>query len=188
MKARRTVVNFCGFDLDCFQLPNGEYALSRTQLGASCDKPDNSVLRWLEGNSPEAASANGSMFLLDTIELEDNPTSIKPATFKLAVLYWTYQARQGNTKAQAYLAASAEETLTRLADEAFGIVKSDQKYQMQTSENAQINQQMFSMMEQLLKNQNEQKQLLLADKSQKEELGIEVTENFPKIPELLFCF
>jgi hypothetical protein len=64
--------------------------------------------------------------------------------------YWTYWAGKGNLKAQALLMAGTEETLTRLADRAFGVSKEEIDYHIQTTQNLNQNEQILVLLNQVL--------------------------------------
>lgn len=132
MYAKKKVINFGGIELEMFQLPNGDYQLSRTQVGTTIDKHDKSFRQFIEGKSPEALTCKGYIF--GEILTEGAGRPIIGTPIKIAMLYWVYWANKGDTKAQSLLAAGTEETLTRLADSAFGVTKTEEQYQVDTTQ------------------------------------------------------
>lgn len=144
-KARKATINFGSIELEVYQLPEGSYTLSQTQVSNSIEKPESSFRRFSVNKSLECLYGEG----LEIAELstEGAGRPIKSVPLKMAMAYWTCHASKGNTKAQALLMAGTEETLNRLADQAFGVQKSEIQYQQETAKNVQLNEQLFSMLQ-----------------------------------------
>jgi len=97
-KARKSQIVYNGIELEVYQLPNGEYHLSKTQVGAAIEKRDASLLEWVNGKSPEALPYKGRVFM--TYSIEKTSLNIKLVPFDVAYSYWLYWASKGNLKAQ----------------------------------------------------------------------------------------
>lgn len=149
MKAQKAVINFGGIELDVHQLPDGEYLLSRTQVSEAIQvkRLGRDFTEFLSGKSPQALQCKSYNF--PEILTEGAGRPIKGTGFKVALLYWSYHASKGNTKAQALLAAGTEETLTRLADNAFGVSKTQVQYQAQTNQSVKEFEIVLSVMQRL---------------------------------------
>lgn len=74
-------------------------------------------------------------------------------------MYWAYWASKGNVKAQALVATSVVEALTRLCDDAFGIKTDEVKMQQQNVDNMELNKLMFSMLHEFQAMRIEMRQL-----------------------------
>jgi hypothetical protein len=166
MKATRTTIKYGSVDLEVFMLPDGTYKLSQTQAGLSINKRPASLNEFLAGKSSEALPYKDSNLI--EVEIDSRPgIKFNAVPIKLIVAYWTYWANKGNTLAQALLAAGTEETINRLCDTAFNVVKSDEEYHNQTLDNVNQNQMLFEMMkminsmnEKLTQQEETNKQLL----------------------------
>jgi hypothetical protein len=166
MKATRTTIKYGSVDLEVFMLPDGTYKLSQTQAGLSINKRPASLNEFLAGKSSEALPHKDSSLV--EVEIDSRPgIKFNAVPIKLIVSYWTYWANKGNTLAQALLAAGTEETINRLCDTAFNVIKSDEEYNNQTLDNINQNQMLFEMMkminsmnEKLTQQEETNKQLL----------------------------
>jgi hypothetical protein len=164
-KARKGVINFGGIELEVYQLPNGDYEFGQSMVGKSLDKGHTSVIQFL--NTTSSLALPYKYFLDDPkseIEVLDASNNlglrIKVIPLKIVLAYWTYWAEKGNIKAKALLSAGTEETLTRLADQAFGVTKSEIQYQQETVANVQQNEQMFLMMERMMQQMENQSNMI----------------------------
>jgi hypothetical protein len=166
MKATRTTIKYGSVDLEVFMLSDGTYKLSQTQAGLSINKRPASLNEFLAGKSSEALPHKDSSLV--EVEIDSRPgIKFNAVPIKLIVSYWTYWANKGNTLAQALLAAGTEETINRLCDTAFNVIKSDEEYNNQTLDNINQNQMLFEMMkminsmnEKLTQQEETNKQLL----------------------------
>lgn len=185
MHARKTIINFGGIELEVYQLPKGDYCFGQTQVGKSIQKGHTSVIQFLNTTSPFALPHKSFLDepnYAPIVQDESFPfnLNIKPIPFKITLAYWTYWACKGNTSAQALLAAGTEETLTRLADQAFGVVKTEQQYQVDTQQSMEVYSQLLPMMQTLLSEMQEIKQELLILRPAYEELQ-ELNKAFEEI-------
>lgn len=144
MKAVKSTVNYNGIELEVYQLPNGEYHLSKTQVGGAIGKHDKSLRQFLEGTSPEALPFKD--FDHRQVQVEGTQLMIHSIPLNIAAAYWTYWASKGNTIAQALVATSVVESLTRLCDNAFGHKRSEDEIQKQNVKNMESNEVMFTML------------------------------------------
>lgn len=127
MYAKKAVINYGSELLEVFQLPDGSYELSMTQVSDSIDKHDKSFRQFIDGNSLEALSYKDYNF--GEVLTEGAGRPIKGVPIKIACAYWVYWCAKGNVKARALLAAGAEHVIVQLADKAFGIEHSADFYQ-----------------------------------------------------------
>jgi hypothetical protein len=136
-----------GYELEVFQLPNGEYQLSRTQVSEAIDvkRLGRDFAEFITGNSPEAVPCKEHIFPKILTEGVGRP--ITGTSFEVAIAYWSFHARRGNNKALALLAACAHESLQRRADKIFGVSKSELQYTQQTSLSFNQFHEMFTMMQ-----------------------------------------
>lgn len=135
-KARKALVDYCGVQLEGYQLPSGNYTLSRSQVAYAIGQKrgNSSVIEFLNSKSPEALSCKELLVNETDLAIGKGCLTIKATPIRIAILYWTYWASKGNLKAQALVAAGAEETITRLFDNAFGVVKTEQQYQTDSTQ------------------------------------------------------
>lgn len=138
-----------GLELAVFQLPDGKYNLSMTQVAEAVDNTrlNKSFTEFLNGKSPEALPYKGYNFT--EVLTEGVGGHIKGVTFDIAVAYWAYQARKGSMKALALVSALAKESLEKRADKLFGVVKSELQYQQQTSISIQQFEVLFTMLQEV---------------------------------------
>ena len=89
-------------------------------------KADNSVLRWKEGNSPEALPHKGSQPY--QLKVEGVQNYISGITLEIASAYWFYWACKGDALAKSLTLACLEEALERRLDSAFNVERTEQDY------------------------------------------------------------
>jgi hypothetical protein len=192
MKAQKAVINFGDIELEVYQLPNGDYTLGQTQVGKSIGKGHTSVIQFLSTTSPFASPYKDFLEERSSeIIVQDEAFSfdlkVKPIPIKITMAYWTYWAIKGNTKAQALLAAGTEETLTRLADKAFGVAKTEAQYQAQTNQSVKEFEIVLNVMQRLEQKidsmENELK--LLRPAYEKLEKIESTLEDYPNLKEAL---
>jgi hypothetical protein len=149
-RARKEIVDLGnGIELEVYQLPNSDYQLSRTQVGLAIDniRPAKSFGEFLAGKSVEALPYKDYQF--GEIITEGVGAPIKGTTFDVAIAYWAYHAKKGDTKALSLISALAKESLERRADKAFGVNKSEQQYQLGTAKAYQQFELVFNCMQRL---------------------------------------
>jgi len=146
-KARKSQIVYNGIELEVYQLPNGEYHLSKTQVGAAIEKPDASLLEWVNGKSPEALPFKGSTF--HEIMIEGQIGAFHSVPLNMAAAYWTYWASKGNVTAMALVSTSVVESLTRLCNTAFGIDNEEKAIAQMNDSNMDTNKVLLQMMSML---------------------------------------
>jgi len=146
-KARKSQIVYNGIELEVYQLPNGEYHLSKTQVGAAIEKRDASLLEWVNGKSPEALPFKGSTF--HEIMIEGQIGAFHSVPLNMAAAYWTYWASKGNITAMALVSTSVVESLTRLCNTAFGIDNEEKAIAQMNESNMDTNKVLFQMMSML---------------------------------------
>lgn len=136
-KAKRASIQIAGIEVEVFQLPNGEYVMSQTQIAKAVEKHDFSISRFLTSKHLESLPDNRFQSHITPIEKDwdgqGNRQDIKAVSIDVAFDYWFEQTIKGNTKAAALARACGQETLQRRCDNAFGIAKTEQQYEQQTS-------------------------------------------------------
>ena len=118
-KAVRATIHLGMIPLEVFQLPNGEYCLSQTQVAQAVGKPDNAVREFLGSKAPEAAPYK--TLPSEKISIADTGRTFIRVPIELAAAYWLKETLKGNTSAALMLGACAVEAIERRADAAFGI-------------------------------------------------------------------
>jgi len=122
-KARRATIELGDRILQVFQLPDGEYGLSQTQVGELPGKDENYVRKFLGSKSPEALPYKN--FTPVKLPVEGERTRINLIPIDLAIAFWTKEATAGNVEAARLLGACAVESIERRADKAFGIERTE---------------------------------------------------------------
>jgi hypothetical protein len=107
MYAKKAEIVYNNIGLEVYQLPDGSYHLSKTQVAKAIEKYDSSVQEFLQGKSPEALPYKG--FSFREIGIEGLNTTFHSVPLTIAAAYWTYWAQKGNTKAAALVATSVTE-------------------------------------------------------------------------------
>ena len=125
VKAVRATIQLGMISLEVFQLPNGEYRLSQTQVAEAVGKHRMAVLRFLESNSPEALPYKD--FRCHRTRIEGNNASIHALPIEIATAYWGKEALAQNTSAVMLLIACAAEAIERRADAAFGVRRDEEE-------------------------------------------------------------
>ena len=98
MRAVKSQIVYNGIELDVYQLPNGEYQLSKTQVGLAIEKGDYSFQRWLDGSSSEALPFKNLKF--KTSLINGNNATLQLVPLNVAYSYWLYHASKGSLKSQ----------------------------------------------------------------------------------------
>lgn len=125
IKAKRVPIYLGSIELSVFQLPDGSYLLSQTEVADVVDINESTFRGFLKSTTPEALPYKGYKFA----KVKDSSTIGRPANgtpINLAVAFWARQALQGNESAIRLLAASAVETVETRADKAFGVKRTDE--------------------------------------------------------------
>ncbi len=194
-KARKAQIVYNGIELEAYQLPNGEYNLSKTQVGKAIEKHHDSVREWLCGKSPEALPYKD--FTVAEIAIDGCIGTFHAVPLNLAAAYWTYWAQKGNTTALALVSTSVVESLTRLCNTAFGIENNEVAIQQMNVQNVDTNRAIFEMMtllqsmnDRLEAQENRYQQLdedraLLAEQNDELEEFKEEVESYPQFLYLL---
>ncbi|MBD2510717.1 hypothetical protein H6G91_26195 [Nostoc muscorum FACHB-395] len=119
-KAKRAVITIAGIEVEVFQIPNGGYVMSQTQVAEIVGKDRKSMSRFLGEKRLEPLS--GERYTCDIIPIEKDSDSLRgraritPVIIDIGFEYWASQAFKGNVKAQALVIACGQETLQRRCD------------------------------------------------------------------------
>ncbi|MEH1837203.1 MAG: hypothetical protein V7L20_00185 [Nostoc sp.] len=108
-KARRTSIQIAGIEVEAFQMPNGDYVMSQTQVARAIGLSETGFRRFLKENQPEPLIDKGLGF--DKLSVSTAAGQIKAVSIDTASDFWMAQAFKGNVKAQAFVAACMQEAL-----------------------------------------------------------------------------
>ena len=125
-KAKKATFKLGSLVLDGYQLPDGSYRLSQTQVCSVLNKNHNSVVQFLGGNSPEALPHKG--FRLSKMATDGVENFINPVTLEIASAYWFYWACKGDALAKSLTMSCLEEALERRLDSVFNVERTEQYY------------------------------------------------------------
>jgi len=138
-KAKRQTIALGDLELDVFQLPDGTYVMSRTQVAETVGKGLQNVSDFLV--SKRFKSLPGIAYTgqkNDEVEVDSSNqtrggTRISPIPLGLAAIYWYFQAKRGNKPAETLTIHGLYDSLLRRADEAFGVVRTMKEYNRELS-------------------------------------------------------
>ncbi|MHC0068749.1 hypothetical protein ACWATR_38790 [Nostoc sp. UIC 10890] len=132
-KAKRASIQIAGIEIEVFQMPNGEYVMSQTQVANAVGVSSSCIFSFLHSNAVKALPSNGSEFSVIAVEGSNKPVNIVP--IEVASDFWLSQVSKGNGKAQSLVSACMQEALQRRCDTAFNQAKSEQQYEQQSAIN-----------------------------------------------------
>jgi hypothetical protein len=124
-KAIRATIKLGDIELDVFQLPDGKYFLSLTQVAETIDMPLKRMSQIRELKLTQTLYPEGFR-MSETVKVEGGTKPVSMISLDDVSKYWTLAAFQTqNPKAMALLAASQTEALERRADAAFNVIRSE---------------------------------------------------------------
>jgi hypothetical protein len=127
-KASRAVITLGDIQLDVFQLPDGKYFLSLTQVAESIDVPLKRMSRIRELKLAQTLYPEGFR-MSPSVKVEDGTKPVQMISLDDVSKYWTVSAcHYQNGTAMALLAASQAEALERRADKAFDVQRTEEEY------------------------------------------------------------
>lgn len=118
-KAEPRVIQLGQIPVTVYQLPNGNYCLSQTEVSGVIEKLESS-LRYYKG-SKRVESLPASNFTFSTFCIEGSKKPISPVPLELAALYWQHWDAKGNLAARTLVNALIKRSLKDLADEVFEV-------------------------------------------------------------------
>ena len=136
IEAQRVTVQLGNIKIDVYQIPNGEYRLSQTQVEQIPCSKRNSFSDFLTSKSPEALPYKGFRFQ-KLITNDGNNVRLKAVPILLAVAFWTKESIKGNEIAARLLGACAVESIEHRADRAFGKEVTEEEYNNRFKNNYQ---------------------------------------------------
>ena len=136
IKAKRVSIQLGNIKIDVYEIPNGEYRLSQTQVERISDSGRNSFSDFLTSKSPEALPYKGFRFQ-KMVTSDENNVRLKAVPIPIAVAYWTKESIKGNQNAARLLGACAIESIERRADKAFGKIVCEKEYNQRFQDNYQ---------------------------------------------------
>jgi hypothetical protein len=125
-RAKRASIKVGELELDIFMLPNGDYALSQTQVAEAVGNDEISYRHFLAGKSPQALPYKG--FRSDKLAVEGNNRKINVVPIEIAIAFWTKEAIAKNVNAILLLSACAIEAIERRADKVFNQKRTEEEY------------------------------------------------------------
>jgi hypothetical protein len=135
-KARRETIALNTVVIELFQLPDASYRASQSGAAEAIGKPEYSFRdflgsQWLK-SLPGIDSDSGK---IEKIQREGEAgAAINAVPLVVVAAFWLKEALKGNKQAQVLTWACLTETLTRRADAAFGVVRSEAEYEAATAE------------------------------------------------------
>ncbi|MBW4689614.1 MAG: hypothetical protein KME40_32110 [Komarekiella atlantica HA4396-MV6] len=134
-KAKRATIQIAGIEVEVFQLPDGEYVMSQTQVAGAVGKPEWSIRDFLSSKQSKTLLGKNYRLGKNSIPVDHETcrgsTRIQILPIGLASAYWLNQAFKGNVKAESLAYACMKEALERRCDKAFQQQKAEQEYEEQ---------------------------------------------------------
>ena len=127
IKVEKVVIELGKIKIDVYEIPNGEYRLSQTQIAEIIKENEISFRRFLRSKSPEALPYKGYKF----DRIREKGAVGRPANgvpIKIAGAFWLRESKKNNLIASSLVAACLVESIERRADKAFGKEISEQEY------------------------------------------------------------
>jgi hypothetical protein len=127
IKAIKATIILGDIDLDVYQLPDGQYFLSLTQVAETIDMPLKRMSQIRELKMAQTLYPQGFR-MSEKVKVEGGTKPVTIISLDDVAKYWTLAAFQTqNAKAMSLLAASQAEALERRADTAFGIKRAEEE-------------------------------------------------------------
>ena len=127
IKATRATILLGDIELDVFQLPDGKYFLSLTQIAESIDLDKKRLSELRELKLAQSLYFEGFR-KSENVKVEGGTKPVSMISLDDVSKYWTLAAFQTqNLKAISLLAASQAEALERRADAAFNVIRSEEE-------------------------------------------------------------
>ena len=124
-KATRAQIQLGNIDLDVFQLPNGDYQISQSQVCSSVGKPAKRMVELAGSDKGQILIQSGFEKGLKVSVEGSKPVNLVP--LDVAFQFWALELSIGNMEALALVIACGVEALERRADAAFSIVRTEQE-------------------------------------------------------------
>lgn len=137
LKAERTTVLLGEISLEVFQMPDGQYRLSKAQILEIIGEKSYWLSRLQSGSPNILKELQGRGFTGCTVKAQVNllrgSTRADTLSVSDAMRVWGRFSRSGNTIASDILEASGIEAIERRADAAFGIKRTEEEYNQRFS-------------------------------------------------------
>jgi hypothetical protein len=132
VKAEKTDIRLGDISLDVFQMPDGTYRLSKTQILEVIEAKKNwlSRLRLEAPNILKELQSKGftGYVVKVSVKLERGETRADTLSISDAMRVWGRFSRSGNVIASDILEAAGVEAIERRADKAFGVKRTEEEY------------------------------------------------------------
>lgn len=132
MYAKKAIAQMFNREVEMYQLPDGKYHMSKTQMANVIEKRHQSVAEFLQGKSPEALPYKDFSFA--EIAIDGNNGVFHSVPFEIVIAYFSYWARQGNEIAMSIMQNCTLEYMNRVADSVFGVEKDEDDYRSEFKE------------------------------------------------------
>lgn len=135
-KASRATVQLGSIEVDGFQLPDGSYRMSQTQIAETIGLTERNARDFLRSKAIKSLLGKGYTDAIserETVEIESEAGkrgSSRIVTMPLQAVsaYWLWQAFRGNKQALVLCMALITESLERRFDSAFGVQRTENDY------------------------------------------------------------
>ncbi len=118
-KAEPRIIQLGEIPITVYQLPNGNYCLSQTEVTAVIEKLANSIFYYRRSKRVQALLCSNLELPSFYVEGANKPIASVP--LELAALYWQHWDAKGNLVARALVNALIKRSLRDLADEVFEV-------------------------------------------------------------------
>lgn len=118
-RAEPRIIQLGEISVTVYQLPNGNYCLSQTEVAGVIEKLSNSIHSYRNSNRVRSLPFNNFTFPSFCIEGSKKP--IAPVPLELAALYWQHWDAKGNLAARTLVNALIKRSLRDLANEVFEV-------------------------------------------------------------------
>jgi hypothetical protein len=126
IKAVKATIMLGDIELDVFQLPDGNYCLSKTQVSNSVELDRKRLSQILEVKHVRNLMPQG-LRMSEKVSYVGGTKPVDAVMLDEASIIWQYLAITGNVKAQAIMFATLTEALERRADAAFSILRTEEE-------------------------------------------------------------
>ncbi|MBE9118623.1 hypothetical protein IQ249_22290 [Lusitaniella coriacea LEGE 07157] len=140
IKAQRTTVTIGSLEVDGFQLPDGSYRMSQTQVAKCVAKDESNARKFLSSKAIKRllgesyTPGKNERIEVDSSSQTRGQTRFNSYSLEETVAFWLWEAYRGNSEALALCMALMIETLERRFDNSFGVTRTEAEYNQILSE------------------------------------------------------
>ena len=141
-KATRATIAIGSLEVEGFMLPDGSYRMSQTQVAEAVGLSERNARDFLRSKALKSLLGEGYTPAISEVEIENPEQSrgqsrINALPLETVSAYWQWQSYRGNKQALALCIALMTETLQRRFDNAFGIQRSEEEYNIRLAQRVQ---------------------------------------------------